>query len=68
MTTYLNCEKPESTFGPVTCNTCGRTYKIEFDTIQAPYKETGILTCACGVDLIKWNSTTEPYLVKFENN
>lgn len=64
MTTYLNCEKPKSPFGPIVCKACKRTYKIEFDSIQAPYKETGILKCGCGVDLIDWNSTTEPYLVK----
>jgi hypothetical protein len=25
---------------------------IEFDSIRAPYKETGILKCSCGTELI----------------
>jgi len=62
MTTYINCEKPEKPFGRITCNECGNKYDFTFDSIKAPYKETGILRCGCGVDLVKWNSTTEPYL------
>ena len=64
MTTYINCDTPETPFGRIECNNCGTKYDFEFDSIKAPYKETGILKCGCGVDLVKWNSTTEPYLVK----
>lgn len=62
MTSYINCERPASHFGPITCNKCTRKYKIEFDPITAPYKESGILRCGCGVDLVKWNLTNEPSL------
>jgi len=64
MTTYLNCEKPNEPFGNIKCNKCGNKYKFKFDSIQASYKEEGILKCNCGVTLVKWNSTTEPYLVR----
>jgi len=62
MTTYLNCERPQEPFGRIKCNDCKRQYDFTFDSIKAPYKETGILRCGCGVDLVRWNSTTEPYL------
>jgi len=64
MTNYINCNKPETPFGRIECNNCRTKYDFKFDSIKAPYKETGILKCNCGVDLVKWNSTTEPYLVK----
>lgn len=67
MTIYLNCEKPVTPFGNIMSNNCGNRYKFEFDSIRAPYTETGILKCGCGTELVKWNSTTEPYLVKIEN-
>ena len=62
MTTYLNCEKPENPNGPIKCNSCNTEYKITFDKIKAPYKESGVLKCQCGLELVKWNSTTELYL------
>ena len=67
MTNYINCDKPKEPFGRIKCNNCGTQYDFEFDSIQAPYKEEGILKCVCGVELVKWNSTTEPYLVKINN-
>jgi len=39
-----------------------RQYDFTFDNIKAPYNETGILKCGGGIDLVKWNCTTEPYL------
>ena len=68
MTTYFNCDKPADATGPIICKICGNRYAIEFDGIKAPYKEFGVLTCACGVDLVHWNSTHEHYLKRIENN
>ena len=68
MPIYLNCDRPETPFGNIKCKSCGAEYKFEFDSIKAPYKETGTLTCICGKDLVKWNSTTEPYLVRINND
>jgi len=68
MTSYLNCDKPKEPFGRIKCNSCGAQYDFEFDSIKAPYKESGILKCGCGIDLVKWNSTTEPYLVRVNEN
>lgn len=62
MTNYINCERPDSQFGPIMCNKCARKYSIEFDLIKAPYKESGVLRCGCGVDLVKWNLTNESSL------
>lgn len=63
MNRYVNCEKPESVHGPVVCGKCGTKHKIEYDSIKAPYKESGTEKChGCGIELLKWNSTTEPYL------
>lgn len=59
MTTYKNCDKPENPNGPIMCNKCKREYIIEFDSLKAPYKIEGILKCACGVELVKWNSIRE---------
>ncbi len=67
MTTYINCERPKTPFGRITCNHCNTQYDFDLDPIQAPYKEEGILKCNCGVDLVKWNSTREPYLVRVKN-
>lgn len=64
---YLNCTKPKDDNDLVICEKCGTKHKIEYDGIKAPYKETGIEYCKdCGVQLLKWNSTREPYLVKTE--
>ena len=60
---YKNCTKPANAGDPFTCNNCGRTYKLEYDSIHAPYKEEGVLKCNCGVELVRWNLTTEPYLI-----
>jgi Glyoxalase superfamily protein len=60
MTIYLNCEKPASPNGPIKCNSCYTEYNITFDNIKAPYKESGILKCSCGAELVKWNSTCLP--------
>ncbi len=67
MTTYINCDKPQDVRGPIICKNCGNKYAIEFDTIKAPYKEFGILNCACGVELVHWNSTYEHYLNRIES-
>ena len=87
---YKNCTKPANVGDPFTCNNCGQTYKLEYDSIHAPYKEEGVLKCTsstpqlhfntpysihapykeegvlkcnCGVELVRWNLTTEPYLI-----
>jgi hypothetical protein len=65
--TFLNCDEPESPNGPIICKTCGSIYKMEYDTIKAPFNERGVLSCDCGVQLIKWRSTREPYLIKMNN-
>lgn len=67
MTIYLNCEKPEQPNGNIKCKTCNIEYKFEFDSIKTPYKESGILKCECGADLVRWSSTVEPFLVKINN-
>ncbi|WP_431158258.1 hypothetical protein [Winogradskyella poriferorum] len=63
-------DKPKEPFGRIKCNICDTQYEyeFEFDSIKAPYKESGILKYVCGVDLVKWNSTTEPYLVLVSKN
>lgn len=66
MITYFNCDKPIDPIGILTCNICGNRYTIEFDTIKSPYKESGILACRCGADLVHWNSTYEHYLKRID--
>lgn len=66
MHVFSNCNKPNDS-KLVTCEKCGTKHRIEYDGIKAPYKETGIEYCkGCGIQLLKWNSTREPYLVKSE--
>ena len=66
---YLNCLQPKDHDGMVICMNCNTKHKIEYDGIKAPFKESGKENCkGCGIELLKWNSTREPFLIKVTND
>ena len=68
MHSYLNCLQPKDHNGSVICSKCGTEHKIEYDGSKAPYKESGTESYkGCGIEMLKWKSTRETYLVKVDN-
>lgn len=54
-------------FKKIKCNNCLRTYLVHTDGQKAPSKFAGREECTCGLGLLEYNTSDEPYLLEIKS-